>query len=409
MLVWVPTTTTASPAQEPPPGTGSDSTVEIDVDVATADVDDVEDTLDDVVDNVLDQVEQLNDARDELDDAEDDLEDARAAVTATQGRIDGLVALSDGIVTNTYVSPPTMANTDTLSSPTLGDLALKQALLTLRADNEGDVLDELGDARDLLDDQEAEESDAVDTAATARDDALTRLEDVQDAVGQKVGFIALIEERLERGAGESLTLEEVDPDLADAIGDDQDALADALQAIIDNQELADALDALADALAEMEVEEEPEPEPEPPPEDAPVDPPDLGAPSGSLATVDCPSGGSITVDSSLSDNLSSLLSAASSAGVSLCGNGYRDPQQQIDLRRQNCGTSDYAIYEMPASQCSPPTARPGQSMHEKGLAVDFENCSSRSTACYNWLAANAASYGMYNLPSEPWHWSTDGT
>ncbi len=25
-----------------------------------------------------------------------------------------------------------------------------------------------------------------------------------------------------------------------------------------------------------------------------------------------------------------------------------------------------------------------------------------------WLAANASSYGFYNLPSEPWHWSTTG-
>ena len=97
-------------------------------------------------------------------------------------------------------------------------------------------------------------------------------------------------------------------------------------------------------------------------------------------------------------------------GIGLClsGGGYRDSSSQIALRRAHCGTSDYAIYEMSPSQCSPPTARPGQSNHERGLAIDFNNCSTRSSACFRWLAANAASFGFRNLPSEPWHWSVNG-
>jgi hypothetical protein len=46
-------------------------------------------------------------------------------------------------------------------------------------------------------------------------------------------------------------------------------------------------------------------------------------------------------------------------------------------------------------------------MHEQGLAIDFDNCSYGSTV-YNWLSAHAASYGLYNLPGESWHWSTNG-
>ena len=42
------------------------------------------------------------------------------------------------------------------------------------------------------------------------------------------------------------------------------------------------------------------------------------------------------------------------------------------------------------------------------LAIDFANCSTRSTACYRWLSGNAAGFGFYNLPSEPWHWSING-
>jgi LAS superfamily LD-carboxypeptidase LdcB len=110
------------------------------------------------------------------------------------------------------------------------------------------------------------------------------------------------------------------------------------------------------------------------------------------------------------DEINAMIAAAASDGTTLTiGNSYRDPQEQIDLRRQHCGTTHYAIYEMRAGDCHPPTAKPGHSQHEKGLAIDFANCSSRSTACYVWLAGHAKGFGFYNLPSEAWHWSTTGS
>jgi hypothetical protein len=107
-----------------------------------------------------------------------------------------------------------------------------------------------------------------------------------------------------------------------------------------------------------------------------------------------------------SHQVEAMLAAAESDGLTLTGSSYRHPAQQIALRRAHCGTSHYATYDMPASQCSPPTARPGTSLHELGLAIDFHNCSTRSSACYRWLATNALRYGIHSLPSEPWHWST---
>jgi hypothetical protein len=122
--------------------------------------------------------------------------------------------------------------------------------------------------------------------------------------------------------------------------------------------------------------------------------------------------GGITVNAAIADQLSALLAAARADGIAFGGSGYRDITNQLYLRRQNCGTSDYAVYEMPPDQCSPPTARPGLSMHERGLAIDFTAngrfLSSRSDPGFVWLAANAARFGFYNLPSEPWHWSTTG-
>jgi hypothetical protein len=109
------------------------------------------------------------------------------------------------------------------------------------------------------------------------------------------------------------------------------------------------------------------------------------------------------------EQVQALLEAAAADGVTLTGSSYRDRASQVLLRRAHCGSSHYAVYEMPASQCSPPTARPGTSMHERGLAIDFHHCATHSTVCFRWLSDNAHRFGLKNLPSEPWHWSRDGT
>jgi|GEM_PF-5615614 len=130
-------------------------------------------------------------------------------------------------------------------------------------------------------------------------------------------------------------------------------------------------------------------------------------PNGSVSLSNVPGIGPI--NSSIAAKASAMLAAAQRDGVRLTGGSFRDGAQQIALRRAHCGTSYYAIYQMSPSACRPPTARPGASQHEVGLAIDFDNCSYRSTACFRWLASNAAGFGFYNLPSEPWHWSTTGS
>jgi LAS superfamily LD-carboxypeptidase LdcB len=139
----------------------------------------------------------------------------------------------------------------------------------------------------------------------------------------------------------------------------------------------------------------------------------IGPPTGGYPAVSCPGGGSITVDGSLAHNLEAMLLTAWRDGVNLCGGGYRDRDQQVRLRIEHCGSSEYAIYRMPSGSCSPPTAIPGTSMHERGLAIDFQCAgqpmSGRSSPCFAWMAAHAATFGLSNLPSEPWHWSVDGS
>jgi hypothetical protein len=141
-----------------------------------------------------------------------------------------------------------------------------------------------------------------------------------------------------------------------------------------------------------------------------VRPPPAGSPAngsnGGMVAVACAARGSITVAAQIAPSVARLLAAANDAGLRLCGSGARSVKRQEELRAAHCGGRGNVYNDR--ARCRPPTAVPGRSMHEKGLAIDFENCKSRSTRCFKWLTQNAARYGLSNLKSEPWHWSTNG-
>jgi len=126
----------------------------------------------------------------------------------------------------------------------------------------------------------------------------------------------------------------------------------------------------------------------------------------------CDAGRGVVVDVTIAGQVAAMMAAADSAGLHLSGGGFRSYAQQVELRRQHCGGSSYDIYQRPPGECSPPTAPPGTSMHEWGLAVDWSNVgsliASHSDAAWQWLSSNAGRFGFANLPSEPWHWSTNG-
>ena len=126
--------------------------------------------------------------------------------------------------------------------------------------------------------------------------------------------------------------------------------------------------------------------------------------------------GGITVATSLAPALEDLLESARADGYVLGGYGYRSPETTARMRRAN-GCPD--VYNSPASSCRVPTARPGESMHEQGLAIDFSYqdrtiCYPRSPSrcsgngAFDWLRANAGRYGLHVLDTEAWHWSTNG-
>ena len=119
----------------------------------------------------------------------------------------------------------------------------------------------------------------------------------------------------------------------------------------------------------------------------------------------------ISADASSTDSPAEDEPPQFSGPIILSGWGYRSTEEQINLRINHCGESGFAIFDGPSPACFPPTARPLHSEHEKGLAIDFtENGRILNSASpgYLWLQQNAATYGFFNLPSEPWHWSTTG-
>ena len=152
--------------------------------------------------------------------------------------------------------------------------------------------------------------------------------------------------------------------------------------------------------------------PSPPRPTVPTGPPPANWSTVTVGPGDVVDVHGIRVHRLVADQVRRLVEAAAGDGVPLKGWGYRDRQRQIELRRAHCGPSDDDIYRKPASQCTPPTAPPGRSRHEQGLAIDFHDDADQSirssSAAFRWLAANAARFGFINLPSESWHWSVDG-
>ena len=211
-------------------------------------------------------------------------------------------------------------------------------------------------------------------AESNREEMRFRLAKLETALAIEDQLLLEAIERQERRLGEAVALEALEAELSEQIRVEEQRIADAIANRI------------------------------PPGGGSVTVPPDSDI---ELVTV-----GGITVNVLVEDQVRGILAAMSARGFNLGGGGYRSIESQIRLRRANCGTSDYAIWEMPASRCRPPTARPGLSQHEVGLAIDFtlngRVLRTRNSDVFRALAEVAPQFGFYNLPSEPWHWSTTG-
>jgi LAS superfamily LD-carboxypeptidase LdcB len=350
------------------------------VDVAGAELEEVTAVLAALTSSVNAQTTRLADAERQLALAEQEALDAETAVAQGEAAIELLAQqLAERAITSFVKQGDETVLLLEIDDP---NLALRmQSLVDDLTQTDVDIADRLRAAREDLAVERQRADDAAERAAELREEMAADLALLEADRELQAELTAEAEVRLDQLLSERASLQALGLQLADA-------------------EQA-AVDAYAAELARRSA----------------ASPAAPSGPGGARPPVASPSeivnvGRGIWVHESIASNVAQLLADADAAGISLAGGGYRDPEGQIRVRKSNCGTSDYAIWEMPASQCRPPTARPGSSMHERGLAIDFTYNGSiigrRSGPAWDWLAANAANYGLYNLPSEPWHWSTNG-
>jgi len=355
-----------------------------DIDVIEATDAEVSTALEALEANVRAEQARLDEAQRAVEAAEAEVVAARAAEVQAQGEVDELRTSMAAAAVEAYVRPPEQDTLQVMLSGELGDAAERRALLDVRASSTADLLEQYRAAQEDLAFARQTAVDAAARAAEQRGVVEQQLGAVQSARDEQAVVVAQVQIELDAALQRARQLESAEASL-----DEREAARQAELRAAEEARLAAIQRQLAEASARR-------------------------------GTVNVPSAGSITltsvggivVNAQIAPQLSAMLQAAAADGITFTGGGYRDSSQQIALRRAHCGTSNYAVYEMSPSRCRPPTARPGQSLHERGLAIDFvangRSLSSRSNPGFGWLAANASSYGFYNLPSEPWHWSTTG-
>ena len=336
--------------------------------------------------NVRGQQAALSEARRQADASAAEAAQAERDAAQTSRDLDALRARVAKYAVQAYVEPPDEALMRRFEAASAQEDATRNALLNMQSRTDTDVIDQLRSTKARLEEQLSRARQSKTEAETHAAEAQGVLQSLSAAQTQQQAVASQVRLRLDETLSDAAFLSRMDAGLGRQIADEAAALANAVIGIPSSGS---------------------------------------GSGSGSTTTTTPPGGNSpyptpalttvngITVASSIATRVRGLLNAASADGINLSGYGYRDFNAQIALRRQNCGTSQYAIWEMPPDACSPPTARPGYSYHERGLAIDFmangRFINSQSNPGFVWLAANAARFGLYNLPSEPWHWDTRGT
>ncbi len=373
------------------------------INTATAEVSEVEQALADLELLVAEQ-------RDDVTHAETALEGAVLAVTAAERKSASLAEQQAALHTQvndlalqTYIGRDSTLE-GSFGLARTGDIYKAARVQTLIGAAFGDINNTSDRLRALqIDTKVATKAlnEAVAQRELLRSEAEVQLDQLLEAVGLQARVVLEAEERLEVRLYESAALAELDAEMAKEIAAEQQNLSRVIKAEKAKRAEEDRL--RREAERKRREAEEARQRRLLGIADAPTS---INFDKSELTSV-----WGIRVHESIADKLLALLKAASRDGIRLGGGGYRSSDSQVALRRAHCGTSNWAVYRKPSYQCRPPTARPGASMHERVLAVDFTQNGRAlwsNTSGYRWLKRNASKYGFRNLPSEPWHWSVNG-
>lgn len=346
-----------------------------DADIAAGDVADVQAALDAMQQDVDAQAAAVEAARRGVEQAQRANSAARARIRTLQAQLQDATDRMQQQAVDAYVNFQGPSSDLVMLNGDPWEQARESSLVSFATGTNLDALDELRTIQAELESQNRRAEEAQAEAQRKADELKFHLASLADARDRQAAIVEEATERLDQRLAELASLQEVDAQLAVDIRREEQKIADAIAARNSPSSGSYVI-----------------------PDDLKVD----------LTTVR-----GITVNVIIADQLEGLLAAMEAQGYTLGGGGYRSPERQINLRRQHCGTSDYAIWRMPASRCRPPTAPPGKSAHEKGLAIDFtyngRALRSRRSDIFKTLSKLAPKFGFKNLPSEPWHWSVNGT
>lgn len=377
---------------------------------------------------------------------------ATASVEAKQVEVERLAQRVQEMAIGLYLRPPFDDAVHALINTTPGENPTALALVRFRVEDVAETLQATERARDALAAAQVAATQArrrADQALSAQQAELATLQAVRD---QQQGFAIQVSDRIERALGEAAQLADLDAELSSQMQQRELELANRLR---------DSLAKAGTTVVVINADPIPGPAGSATPTD-PTDPTattatappataapgDSGGPGGpgdgadgqqppATAATTAPTTTSpptaattaprvivitpvdttwvrgIEVAAQIAPQFEALMAAAEAGGLKLAGSGYRNTARQIEIRREVCGPTDYDIYLKPSWECSPPVARPGTSMHEKGLAIDFtdgEDLVRREDhPVHQWLANYAKTHPfLRNLKGEPWHWSTTG-
>ena len=346
--------------------------------------------------NVRGQQAVLSEARRQAEVSAAEAAQAERDAAQTTRDLDALRARVARYAVKAYVEPPGEELMRRFEAASAQEDATRNAFLNMQSRSDSDVIDQLRSTKARLEEELARAQAAKSAAETHAAEAEGALQSLSVAQSQQQAYASQVRQRLDETLSDAAFLSRMDAELGRQIAAEAAALAKAVGGVPSSGSGSGSSNTTTPPSSGSGTTTT-----TPPSGNNPY-------PTPSLTTVN-----GITVASSVADRVRGLMNAAAADGINLSGYGYRDFNAQIALRRQNCGTTQYAIWEMPPDACSPPTARPGYSYHERGLAIDFmangRFINSRSNPGFVWLAANAGRFGFYNLPSEPWHWDTRGT
>ena len=232
--------------------------------------------------------------------AESALSDARRKEAQKAAEVDALRERAKQMAVDAYTGSRSAALLGALQSGSIAEVANRRELLDLAMGQSTETLDRLKAAREDLEAERHAAEQAQAQAAARKTQVEARLTGLRQAQRQQVQFADEVESKIAATTAESTRLAGIDQQLAAEIARRQAAINAAARA------------SRSGSLR--------------------------GAGGISLTSVR-----GIVVSTSIAGQLERMLSAADADGMSFSGSGYRDPSQQVALRRAHCGSSEYAF------------------------------------------------------------------